>query len=143
MAHRRRLGGWIRGHSQRRASAHPKYAVFPSRCRVLDPLIDLPELTEACENLGFNPKITLIVVGKYHKVVFFPADPNNKFNADRNGNCLPGTVVDTDIVSPVEWDYYLCTHAGLLGTSRPAHYNVLFDENELTYVVSQLIRLKC
>jgi eukaryotic translation initiation factor 2C len=87
--------------------------------------------------MGFNPKITLIVVGKDHKVVFFPpAD-----NADRSGNCHAGTVVDTTVVSPVEFDYYLCSHAGLLGTSKPAHYNILIDENEFTYVIPSCSQL--
>ncbi len=86
--------------------------------------------------MGFAPKITLIVVGKYHKVVFFP-----KSGADRSGNCPPGTVVDTTVVSPVEFDYYLYGHAGLLGTSKPAHYNVLLDENGFTYVVPWCPRL--
>jgi eukaryotic translation initiation factor 2C len=62
-------------------------------------------------------------------VVFFPS---SDFDADRSGNCPAGTVIDTKVVSPVEFDYYLFGHAGLLGTSRPAHYNVLFDENEFT-----------
>lgn len=35
----------------------------------------------------------------------------------------------TDVTSPSEFDFYLQSHAGLLGTSRPAHYNVLYDEN--------------
>jgi len=93
---------------------------------------ELPLIRKACEKLGFNPKITLIVVGKFHKVVFFPSNPNDKNSADRSDNCPAGTVVDTNIVSPVEWDYYLCSHTGLLGTSRPAHYNVLLDENGFT-----------
>ncbi len=87
--------------------------------------------------MGFNPKITLIVVGKDHKVVFFPSADNG----DRSGNCPAGTVVDTTVVSPVEFDYYLCSHAGLLGTSKPAHYNVLLDENEFTYVVPSCSQL--
>jgi eukaryotic translation initiation factor 2C len=84
---------------------------------------------DACQTLGFAPTITLIVVGKKHKVVFFPTSPND---ADGSGNCLAGMVVDTDITSPIETDYYLLSHSGILGTSKPAHYNVLLDENIFT-----------
>jgi eukaryotic translation initiation factor 2C len=86
----------------------------------------------ACAKLGFEPTITLVVVGKEHKVVFFPA---SDADADRSGNCPAGMVVDTDITSPVESDYYLLSHTGILGTSKPAHYNVLLDENKFTCVV--------
>jgi hypothetical protein len=65
--------------------------------------------------------------------VFFPSSNGD---GDRSGNCRPGTVIDSDVVSPVETDYYLYGHAGLLGTSKPAHYNVLHDENNFTCVVS-------
>lgn len=47
---------------------------------------------------------------------------------------MAGTVVDSDVVNPVEFDFYLLSHGGILGTSRPAHYNVLLDENRFTYV---------
>jgi eukaryotic translation initiation factor 2C len=60
-------------------------------------------------------------------VVFFPT---SDFNANRSGNCPAGMVIDTKVVSPVEFNYYLFGHAGLLGMSRPTHYNVLFDENK-------------
>ena len=83
---------------------------------------------EACKDTGIDPTITVIVVGKRHHVRFFPA-PNV---ADRSGNCPAGTVVDTDVVHPTEFDFYLQSHGGLLGTSRPAHYSVLKDENKLT-----------
>ena len=46
----------------------------------------------------------------------FPADPRD---ADRSGNCPAGTVVDRDIGHPTEFDFYLQSHAGILGTSRP------------------------
>ena len=38
-----------------------------------------------------------------------------------------GTVVDRDIVHPSEHSFYLMSHSGLLGTSRPTHYHVIFD----------------
>jgi Piwi domain len=85
----------------------------------------------ACAKLGFKPTITLIIVGKRHHVRFFPKTENE---GDRSGNCPAGTVVDSDVVNPVEFDFYLQSHGGLLGTSRPAHYNVLIDENKFTYV---------
>jgi len=90
---------------------------------------ELDSIRKACATLGFAPKITLIVVGKYHKVVFFP---KSRADADRSGNCPAGTVVDRTVVSPKDWDYYLFGHSGLLGTSKPAHYNVLLDENSFT-----------
>ena len=79
--------------------------------------------------MGLAPKITFVVVGKRHHVRFFP---KSERDGDRSGNCPAGTVVDRDVVNPVEFDYYLQSHGGLLGTSRPSHYNVLFDENGFT-----------
>ena len=53
-------------------------------------------------------------------------------DSDRTGNCLPGTVVESEITHPFEFDFYLQSHAGLQGTSRPTHYHVLYDENRFT-----------
>ena len=89
----------------------------------------------ACKKLGFSPTITLVVVCKGRHVRFFP---RSDIEGDRSGNCPAGTVVDSDVVNPVEFDFYLQSHSGLLGTSRPAHYNVLVDENRFTYVVAFL-----
>ncbi|KAH9951622.1 argonaute-like protein [Amylocystis lapponica] len=90
---------------------------------------ELPMLQNACKKLRIKPKITVIVVGKRHHVRFFPQRPGD---ADRSGNCPAGTVVDKEVVHPLESDFYLQSHAGLLGTSRPAHYSLLHDENSFT-----------
>ena len=62
-----------------------------------------------------QPKITVIVVGKRHHVRFFPKGRD----ADRSGNCLAGTVVDQDITHPTEFDFYLQSHGGLIGSTLP------------------------
>jgi len=90
---------------------------------------ELPLIRNACKKLGFTPTITLIVVDRRHHVRFFPRSENE---GDRSGNCPAGTVVDSDVVNPVEFDFYLQSHSCSLGTSRPAHYNVLLDENKFT-----------
>ncbi|KAJ1694860.1 hypothetical protein LUZ63_011558 [Rhynchospora breviuscula] len=101
---------------------------------------EITAIKSACKKLSesYSPTITFIVVQKRHHTRIFPA--NNRF-ADRSGNVLPGTVVDTKICHPKKFDFYLCSHASIQGTSHPAHYHVLWDDNgfnvdelqELTY----------
>ena len=38
-------------------------------------------------------------------------------------------VVDTQIVHPTQFSFFLNSHAGIQGTSRPAKYAVLLDQN--------------
>ncbi|KAI6035170.1 argonaute-like protein [Pisolithus orientalis] len=90
-------------------------------------VLEFGRLALACRRLNINPKITMIVVAKRHHVRLFTTNPGD---ADRSGNCPAGTVVDQVIAHPVEFDWYLISHGGLLGTSRPAHYNVLYDDNK-------------
>ncbi|KAI5124360.1 hypothetical protein M0805_008966 [Coniferiporia weirii] len=84
-------------------------------------------LEELHQRVGIRSKLTFIVVGKRHHVRFFPKD-----GGDRSGNAPAGLVVDKDIISPGIFDFYLQSHAGLLGTSRPSHYIVIKDENNFT-----------
>ncbi|KAG0212796.1 hypothetical protein BGX28_005643 [Mortierella sp. GBA30] len=92
---------------------------------------EIAALRAACRRLeeDYKPSITFVVVQKRHHTRFFPMMPSQ---GDRLGNCKPGTVIDSEIVHPFEFDFYLQAHAGLLGTSRPAHYYVLQDDNRLT-----------
>jgi hypothetical protein len=92
----------------------------------------------------YKPKLTILIAGKRHHTRFFPTRTED---ADK-GNCKPGTVVDRGgkqyacssqemlptnpfaLVSAVyEFDFYLQSHAGLQGTTRPTHYTVVHDEN--------------
>uniref|UniRef100_A0ACD5UMP7 Uncharacterized protein n=1 Tax=Avena sativa TaxID=4498 RepID=A0ACD5UMP7_AVESA len=90
---------------------------------------EIPEIEKAWKAL-YNEKapITFIVVQKRHHTRLFPSDSNQ----DRGGNVLPGTVVDTKICHPTDFDFFLCSHAGIKGTSRPTHYHILRDDNKFT-----------
>ncbi|RGB28543.1 Piwi domain-containing protein [Rhizophagus diaphanus] len=92
---------------------------------------EIKAVRAACMSLdeSYKPSITFVVVQKRHHTRFFPLD---KRDSDRTGNCLPGTVIESGITHPYEFDFYLQSHAGLQGTSRPTHYHVLFDENTFT-----------
>ncbi|RAL40109.1 hypothetical protein DM860_008249 [Cuscuta australis] len=90
---------------------------------------ELKAIRTACSRFpGYKPPITFAVVQKRHHTRLFPADELLKEN-----NVPPGTVVDTVITHPTEFDFYLCSHwGGAKGTSRPVHYHVLWDENRFT-----------
>ncbi|KAG6769728.1 hypothetical protein POTOM_025389 [Populus tomentosa] len=117
-------------------------------------LYEMDAIRKACASLEPNylPPVTFIVVQKRHHTRLFPTNPNQ---TDKSGNILPGsyddcsvlfvgleilsdslenlrTVVDTKICHPSEHDFYLCSHPGIQGTSRPVHYHVLCDMNKFT-----------
>ncbi|KAI1210063.1 Piwi-domain-containing protein [Annulohypoxylon truncatum] len=73
------------------------------------------------------PQFTVIIATKRHHVRFFPK-ANDKTAQDRNGNPLPGTLVERDVTHPHHWDWYLCSHVAIQGTARPVHYQVILDE---------------
>ncbi|KAL6505629.1 Protein argonaute 7 [Orobanche hederae] len=96
---------------------------------------EMQSVREACsEFLDYNPPITFIVVQKRHHTRLFPCENDRSATRDRSSdeNIPPGTVVDTSIAHPREFDFYLCSHWGAKGTSRPIHYHVLRDENKFT-----------
>ncbi|RVX20120.1 Protein argonaute MEL1 [Vitis vinifera] len=104
-------------------------------------LHEMDSIRKACASLeeGYLPPVTFVVVQKRHHTRFFPSDHRSRDLTDRSGNILPGTVVDTKICHPTEFDFYLNSHAGIQGTSRPTHYHVLYDENKFTADILQIL----
>ncbi|KAG6614629.1 Argonaute4 (AGO4) [Phytophthora cinnamomi] len=82
----------------------------------------------------YNPPVTFVVVNKRHHMRAFPVGPGD---VDKKGNVVPGTVLDTGVVSPHRFDFFLYGHSGIQGTSVPCHYTVLHDENKLSADDSQ------
>ena len=95
---------------------------------------------------GYEPKITYIVVQKRHHTRYVPIyslqsfyclnfrffPQNQSEGVGRAKNVAPGLVVDTDVVSKTHFDYFLCSHEGIQGTSRPTHYFILMDDNQFS-----------
>ena len=91
-----------------------------------------PAFIKAFEKLygghGKHPKLTIAVVGKRHHTRFYPTREDE--TDGRTGNVKAGTVVDRGITREKGFDFFLAAHQALQGTSKPAHYEVLLDENQ-------------
>ncbi|KAK8209468.1 ribonuclease H-like domain-containing protein [Phyllosticta capitalensis] len=78
-----------------------------------------------------NVPLTAVVVNKRHGTRLFPnGTPTVKDNVP------PGTVVDSCITSPYHFDFFMTAHAGIQGTSKPAHYFVI--QNELRFNATEI-----
>ncbi|KAI0121915.1 Piwi-domain-containing protein [Daldinia grandis] len=89
---------------------------------------EVHNMREVFQKLKFGtPQFTVIIATKRHHVRFFPK-PNDRASGDRNGNPLPGTLVERDVTHPQHFDFYLCSHVAIQGTARPVHYQVILDE---------------
>ncbi|XP_077505791.1 protein argonaute-2-like isoform X2 [Amblyomma americanum] len=88
----------------------------------------------ACQELSpnetYEPALTFIVVQKRHHTRFIPA--NDRDGVGKCGNVPPGTIVDSVVTHPLDFDFYLCSHFGIQGTSRPSHYYIVWDDSSLT-----------
>jgi eukaryotic translation initiation factor 2C len=135
-------GGMIRELliSFRRATGHKPLRIIFYRDGVSEGqfyqvlLYELDAIRKACNSLepNYQPPVTFVVVQKRHHTRLFANNHADKRSVDKSGNILAGTVVDSKICHPTEFDFYLCSHAGIQGTSRPAHYHVLWDENNFS-----------
>ncbi|KAL6527855.1 Protein argonaute-4 [Orobanche minor] len=84
--------------------------------------IELDQIIESCKFLDekWSPKFVVIIAQKNHHTKFF--QPNSPDNVQ------PGTIIDNKVCHPKNNDFYLCAHAGMIGTTRPTHYHVLLDD---------------
>merc|ERR1712131_566608 len=93
---------------------------------------EMKAMRDACleleEDGSYQPGITFICVQKRHHMRLFCDDRQDMVG--KSNNIPAGTVVDTNICHPSQYDFYLCSHAGIQGTSRPTHYHVLHDDND-------------
>ncbi|KAL6647958.1 hypothetical protein ACP70R_012182 [Stipagrostis hirtigluma subsp. patula] len=93
---------------------------------------------------GYKPSVTFVVVQKRHHTRLFHSEKNGGSTHYSDQNVPPGTVVDTVITHRREFDFYLCSHWGTKGTSRPTHYHVLWDENNFqSDEIQQLVYNLC
>jgi len=90
---------------------------------------ELTAIQRACKSLDVNyqPNITFIVAQKRHNTRLFTQ--NERDGVGKSKNIPPGTVVDTEITHPTEMSYFLCSHEGIQGTSKPTKYHVLSDDS--------------
>jgi eukaryotic translation initiation factor 2C len=81
--------------------------------------------------------LTALVVTKRHHTRFYPLNPHDGKQTDgKPKNCKPGTMVERDITSPYFIDFFLQSHSGLEGTTKPAHYFVL--QNDMNWTAREL-----
>ncbi|KAF1808916.1 Piwi-domain-containing protein [Eremomyces bilateralis CBS 781.70] len=97
--------------------------------QVLD--IEVNEIKRLFREL--NPKykipITVLIASKRHHVRF---NPKSQAARDKNGNPVPGVLVETGVTHPFEFDWYMNPHSAIKGTCRPIHYHCIYNENNFT-----------
>ena len=74
---------------------------------------ELLAFREACVELekDYEPGITFIAVQKRHHTRLFCS--NRKESIGKACNIPAGTTVDSEITHPTDFDFYLCSHAGI------------------------------
>ncbi|CAG8736079.1 16895_t:CDS:2, partial [Dentiscutata heterogama] len=66
---------------------------------------EVKAIKDACHDLSdsYKPELTVVIVQKRHHIRLAPIDP--KLGDNKTGNCLSGTVVDSDITHPNKNDF--------------------------------------
>lgn len=93
-------------------------------------------ITDLYEDLyGHNdvprPKVLVLCTIKRHHTRFFPVENSPVSVRDDNGNPQPGCLVDSVVTLPNYPNFYLQSHAAIVGTARPTYYVVLHDSGQM------------
>ena len=76
---------------------------------------EMAAIRAACSELekdgGYTPGITFVCVQKRHHMRLFCEDRADMVG--KSNNIPAGTCVDTNICHPSQYDFYLCSHAGI------------------------------
>ena len=89
---------------------------------------ELKQLRTACSSLTstYKPKMTIIICQKRHHTRLFVQ--NDRDGEGRSQNVPAGTVVDTVITHPTQFDFYMVSHTGIQGCSRPVKYHCIYND---------------
>lgn len=113
---------------------------------------ELPKFLSAFKKLQngtYRPKLSIVVCGKRHHSYNYATGADHVM---KNGNTLPGTVVDKGVTDVFDHDFYLQVnrqtilslhtssniplivqaHHGLQGSAKTTHYTVVYDENAMS-----------
>lgn len=88
---------------------------------------------------GYNPKICYMVVNKKADVKFFETGNGNGLNNPREG-----TVVDTQLVTPESFEFYLQPQWVNQGTATPTHFHVIYNSIDIPLeILEQITYRQC
>ncbi|RWS27993.1 eukaryotic translation initiation factor 2C-like protein [Leptotrombidium deliense] len=90
---------------------------------------EVSKVVDLFETLKIKPKVTYVVVQKRHTTRFLTV---NRDEATRSLNIPVGTVVDSVVTDASKFDFFICSQRGIMSTSIPSRYWVLFDESNFT-----------
>ena len=105
----------LKGYREKRET-YPKHIVF-YRDGVSDAMfqqfvnVEVDAMRRACSDYGCEPRFTVVIVQKRHHTKFMCVD--EKHDTGRGLNIPSGTAIDQKIVSPHDYDFFLCSQESL------------------------------
>uniref|UniRef100_A0AC34FE29 Uncharacterized protein n=1 Tax=Panagrolaimus sp. ES5 TaxID=591445 RepID=A0AC34FE29_9BILA len=100
------------GSGQLHKTVQSEYPVFEQVCGELKGQNDVPNIVYMIVTKKHNKRFALGPVGK-------------------ETNCVPGSVIDRDIVRPDIPEFYLQSHRPIKGTAKAAHYSVMMNRKNI------------
>jgi eukaryotic translation initiation factor 2C len=124
------LTEWCRSHQNRWPKNIIYYRDGVSKAefsKIQDREVD--KIKKVANDMAPGIKLTAIIVTKRHHTRFYPAKTEDEMSKQPlNQNCKPGTLVDSVVTNPYFVDFFLQSHIGIIGTARPARYDVIRNE---------------